>query len=70
MIGVDDFDNLQILCETCNRGKRDKGKFHDFRPSSESLLEAVSSIFVRAQEITENEPTKRADLLRRLKNYF
>lgn len=70
MIGVDDFDNLQILCETCNRGKRDKGKFHDFRPSSESLLEAVSSIIVRAQEITENEPTKRADLLRRLKNCF
>lgn len=70
MIGVDDFDNLQMLCETCNRGKRDQGKFHDFRPSHESLVEAVSSIIVRAQEITENETTKRADLLKRLKDCF
>ena len=70
MIGVDDFDNLQMLCETCNRGKRDQGKFHDFRPSNDSLVEAVNSIILRAQEITENEPTKRADLLRRLKNCF
>lgn len=70
MIGVDDFDNLQMLCEKCNRGKRDQGKFHDFRPSDESLVEAVNSIIIRAQEVTENEPTKRADLLRRLKNCF
>lgn len=70
MIGVDDFDNLQMLCETCNRGKRDQGKFHDFRPSNDSLVEAVNSIIIRAQEITENEPTKRSELLKRLKNCF
>ena len=70
MIGVDDFDNLQMLCETCNRGKRDQGKFHDFRPSNDSLVEAVNSIILRAQEITENEPTKRSELLERLKSCF
>ena len=70
MIGVDDFDNLQILCETCNTGKRDQGKFHDFRPSNESLVEAINSIIIRAQDITQNEPTKRADLFKRLKSCF
>jgi hypothetical protein len=70
MIDVDDFNNLQILCTTCNGGKRDQGVFHDFRPSNDSLVEAIKGILLTAEEITQNEPTKRDELFQLLKNCF
>ena len=41
LIPVDDERNLQVLCQTCNRNKRDQGSF-DFRPTEERLIEALA----------------------------
>jgi len=57
LIDLDDLENLQVLCEKCNRGKRDQGKFHDFRPSEESLLDALRDILSTAKELNIDEAT-------------
>ena len=49
--GTHDLENLQVLCEKCNRGKRDQGKFHDFRPSEDSLIIALREILYTAKEL-------------------
>jgi len=41
LMHVDDERNLQVLCASCNRGKRDQGGF-DFRPSEEHLARAIA----------------------------
>lgn len=51
LIDLDDMENLQVLCEKCNRGKRDQGKFHDFRPSKDSLIIALREILSTAKEL-------------------
>ena len=51
LIDLDDMENLQVLCEKCNRGKRDQGKFHDFRPSEDSLIIALHEILSTAKEL-------------------
>ena len=51
LIDLDDMENLQVLCEKCNRGKRDQGKFHDFRPSEDSLIIALREILYTAKEL-------------------
>lgn len=55
LIDLDDLENLQVLCEKCNRGKRDQGKFHDFRPSEESILDALRGILSTAKELNIDE---------------
>ncbi len=49
VIGVDDEENLQVLCAACNRGKRDQGHFN-FKPSQERLTDAIVGIIDRALE--------------------
>lgn len=39
-VNVDDTRNLQVLCEKCNRGKRDTSTF-DFRPDLSRLAETI-----------------------------
>jgi len=48
LIGVNDEENLQVLCSACNRGKRDQGHF-DFKPTQERLVEAMTEIIHRAK---------------------
>ena len=50
LIGVNDEENLQVLCIACNRGKRDQGHFN-FKPSEERLTEAVTEIVNRAKDL-------------------
>ena len=47
-IGVNDVENLQVLCMACNRGKRDQGHLN-FKPSKERLVEAMTEIIIRAK---------------------
>jgi len=70
MIDVDDFDNLQILCETCNTGKRDQGLWHDFRPSKQSLVDAMKGLIRTVNEITKDQPNQRFEILNKLKDCF
>jgi len=70
MIDVDDFDNLQILCETCNTGKRDQGLWHDFRPSEQSLVDAMKGLIRTVNEITKDQPSQRFKILNKLKDCF
>ena len=55
LIDLDDLENLQLLCEKCNRGKRDQGKFYDFRPSEDSLIIALREILSTANELNIDE---------------
>ena len=50
-IDVDDPENLQVLCATCNRGKRDTDD-HDFRPSLDMLAQNIASIRRIATELS------------------
>lgn len=50
LIGVNDEENLQVLCIACNRGKRDQGYFN-FKPSEERLTKAVTEIVNRAKDL-------------------
>lgn len=50
IVGVHDERNLQVLCETCNSGKKDQGHFN-FKPSEKRITEAVSEIMKRAIEL-------------------
>jgi len=68
MIGVDDIENLQILCETCNTGKRDQGLWHDFRPSEQSLVDAMKGIIQTVNEITKDRSKQRSEILNQLKD--
>jgi 5-methylcytosine-specific restriction endonuclease McrA len=43
LINVHDEGNLQVLCVTCNTGKRDADDF-DFRPSPERLIEVIAGV--------------------------
>ena len=43
LINVHDERNLQVLCVTCNTGKRDADDF-DFRPSPERLIEVIAGV--------------------------
>jgi len=43
LINVHDERNLQVLCVTCNTGKRDADDF-DFRPSPERLNEVIAGV--------------------------
>ena len=49
-VPVDDERNLQALCATCNRGKRDTSTF-DFRLSTDRLVETMSLLIAKAEEI-------------------
>jgi hypothetical protein len=57
LIDLDNLENLQLLCEKCNRGKRDQGKFYDFRPSEDSLIIALREILSTAKELNIDETT-------------
>lgn len=46
-VGVDDPANLQVLCATCNRGKRDLGSY-DFRPTLDRLAETMETAAAHA----------------------
>ena len=48
-IDVNSKDNLQVLCKTCNTGKREHGDF-DFRPSPQRLQDALDSTLNLAQK--------------------
>jgi 5-methylcytosine-specific restriction endonuclease McrA len=52
-INVNDESNLQVLCSSCNRGKKDQGHFN-FKPSEKRLTEAVSEILQKAIELGFN----------------
>ncbi|GGC53553.1 HNH endonuclease [Hoyosella rhizosphaerae] len=49
LIDVDDPANLQVLCESCNRGKRDTDDF-DFRPSLDRIAENMRNLRALAVE--------------------
>lgn len=49
LVDVDDPENLQILCESCNRGKQALDDT-DFRPSLDRLASAIAGIEKLAQE--------------------
>ena len=63
LIDIDDIENLQVLCEKCNRGKRDQGKFHDFRPSKISLIESGSAMVEAVMNATKDDPKGRTEIL-------
>ena len=48
-IPVDDRDNLQVLCQRCNRGKRADSS-RDFRPSTRRIAETIWLAEQRAKE--------------------
>jgi 5-methylcytosine-specific restriction endonuclease McrA len=50
LINVHDERNLQVLCVTCNTGKRDADDF-DFRPSPERLIEVIAGVKELAQKL-------------------
>lgn len=47
---VDDVENLQALCERCNRGKRDQSTL-DFRPSLARLGETIDLVVQRCEKL-------------------
>lgn len=67
LIDIDDIENLQVLCEKCNRGKRDQGKFHDFRPSKISLVESGSAMVEAVMNATKDDPKGRTEILGEVK---
>ena len=66
-IDVDDIENLQVLCEKCNRGKRDQGNFYDFRPSKSSFIEAGKGLVIAVTAATKSQPDERAEILNEVK---
>jgi ATP adenylyltransferase len=66
IIPVDHFENLQVLCQRCNRSKNKYGK-HDFRPSPESLVKAMESILKRAEELYAGNPIQKAEAMTLMK---
>ena len=50
LIGVNDEENLQVLCQTCNSGKRDQGHFN-FKPSQDRLAQVVREILEKAKAL-------------------
>jgi 5-methylcytosine-specific restriction endonuclease McrA len=67
LIDIDDIENLQVLCEKCNRGKRDQGKFYDFRPSKISLIESGSALVEAVMNATKGDLEERTEILRKVK---
>jgi|688.fasta_scaffold64735_5 ATP adenylyltransferase len=69
IIPVDHFENLQVLCQRCNRSKNQYGK-HDFRPSPESLVKAIESILRRVEVLYADSPIQKAETISMLKLVF
>ena len=69
IIPVDHFENLQVLCQRCNRSKNQYGK-HDFRPSPESLVKAMESILKRVEVLYSGSPIQKAETMSLLKVVF
>ena len=69
IIHVDHVENLQVLCQRCNRSKNQYGK-HDFRPSPESLVKAMESILKRVEVLYADNPIQKAETMSLLKAVF
>jgi predicted metal-binding protein len=66
IIPVDHFENLQVLCQRCNRSKNKYGK-HDFRPSPESLVMAMESVLKRVESLLADDQVQKTETMNLMK---
>lgn len=69
IIHVDHFENLQVLCQRCNRSKNQYGA-HDFRPSPDSLVKAMESVLNKVELLFAESQVQKTETMKLMQSAF